>query len=297
MSCSPTSRPIKGRGFTLAEMVVAMGLASFFGTLLISVLLTTMRLSSQNVVTNVSSFRARQTLDRLGELVRFAQEEPALISSAGTAASGTTADGILAKRALGGPYVFKNSSGQADAEIAAGTMTFMVEYSSAANMTAPQVGDFFLVNLSTHPELEVASVSAAAGAGAISRVVVTTRQGIPETAKPGSYTVSACRFRKEAYLFVQDGSQWSLRHYPRVVASTSFSDAAAFRVVGTGYQKLGDDAFFTTTAGDGTRATWLHAVARSSDHAERAEMVGGRNTLTRMPIQIKLWNYNAPPQQ
>ncbi len=297
MSCSLTRRPIRNRGFTLAEILVAMGLAGLAGTLLVSVLIATMSLSSQNVVTNVSSYRARQTLDRLEELVRFAQEEPKLIGSDGVPASGTASAGILAKRALGGPYVFKNASGQPDAEITAGAMSFMVEYSSAAGLAAPQVGDFFLINLSTHPELEVASVTATSGFGSVSRAIVTTRQGIPENAKPGSYTVSASRYHKEAYVFVQDGSQWTLRHYPRVTAGTSFSDTAAFRVVSTGFQKLGGEAFFTSTAGNGTRATWLRAVARCSDHAEYAETVRGRNTLTRMPVQIKLWNYNAPPPQ
>ncbi|MEP6668426.1 MAG: hypothetical protein ABJF10_04695 [Chthoniobacter sp.] len=294
MNSSHTNHRISLQGFTLAELMVAMGIAGAVSLMIISVLISTMQLSSTNVVTNISNYRARQTLDRIGEIARYAEDTPVLIKADGTAATTGTSDGILVKNALGGPYVFINSNGHATDDIPSGATTFIVQYAPAAGLDSPKVGDYFLLALSTAPELEVTNVSAVTG-GAISQVTITTRTGITETAKPGSYTVSACRYRKEAYVFAQVGSQWTLLHYGKVNATTVYSNSANYKVLGTGFQKLATQAFFTTTTDNGTQAAWLRAVARSSDHAEANEIQSKRNTLTTMPIQVKLWNYTAPP--
>ncbi len=274
------------------ELMVGTALAGGASLAMFNVLLTTTKLSSQNVATNVSSYRARQTLDRIGEVVRFAQDTPVLINADGTTAAGTTSDGILVKNARGGPYVIKNSNGQASADIPAGATAFLVEYSTPT-LAAPVVGDYILFALSTQPSLEVTSVAAAGSTGSIAKVQITTKTGLTELAKPGSYTVTGSRFNKEAYIFSQANAQWSLRHYPRVTSTTNFTSATNYHVLGTGFQKLGTQSWFTTTTDNGTQSSWLRAVARSSDHAESAAKL--RNTLTSMPVQIKLWNYNAPP--
>lgn len=294
MNSSPTNHRIRVRAFTLVEMMVAAAVFTVVGVAVLSVLLSTMQLSSENAVANLSNFRARQTLDRVGEIIRYAQDTPVLINADGTAASGTTADGVLVKNALGGPYVFKNSNGKTD-DIPAGATSFMVEYAPAAGLSAPAVGDYFLINLSTQPELEVTSVTPASSVGSISRALVTTKTGLTEVAQPDTYTVNASRYRKEAYIFAAAGTQWSLRHYSNVTSSTIYSNAAAYSVLGTGFQKLGNQAWFNTVSANGTEAFWMRAVARSSDHGEYNEYFTGRNTLTSMPVQGKLWNYNAPP--
>jgi hypothetical protein len=276
-------------------MAISTVLAGVVGLVMYSSLSTTLRLSSQNVVTNMSNFRARQTLDRIGEVVRFAQEAPVLINANGTAAAASTADGIMVKNALGGPYVFKNANGQADAEIPETATSFIVEYAPSIGVAAPQVGDFFVLTLSKRPELEVTSVGSPTNVGSISKVVIKTRSALGEVAKPGSYSVTARRYRKEAYVFALSGTKWNLLHYGNVTGGTNFGDKAQYRVLGTGFQKLNNQAWFTTTTSNGTQSIWLRAVARSSDHDESAEIKSGRNTLTSMPVQIKLWNYNAPP--
>ena len=273
--------------------MVAVAVFTVVGVAVLSLMLTTLQLSSANLVTNMSNYRARQTLDRVGELIRYAQDTPMLINANGTS-TGTPSDGVLVKTPLGGPYVFKNSNGQMD-DIPSGATSFMVEYAPAAGLGAPSVGDYFLLNLSTRPELEILTVDPAAAVGAISRVQITVRTGITESAQPSRYTVSAVRFRKEAYVFAADGSQWSLRHYSSVVPTTSYADSTAYGVLGTGFQKLANQAWFATVVATGTKAFALNAVARSSDHAEYAEMVRGKNTLTTMPVQSRLWNYNSPP--
>lgn len=296
MNSSPTSHQTSAGGFTLTELMVSTGLVSAVGLMVFSVLTSTMKLSSQNVVTNVSNYRARQTLDRLGEIARYAQDTPVLINADGTTASGTTSVGVLLKNALGGPYVFKNANGQASAEIPVGTKSFMVEYAPAAGVAPPTVGDYFTLALSTQPELEVVTVGTPTSAGSISKVLITTKTGLAEVAKPGSYTVTARRYRKEAYVFVQSGSYWSLRRYPKVTSAMSYTDSASFTTLGTGFQKLGTQAWFTKVANSGgTQAIWLRAIARSSNRSEYAEKISGRTTLTTMPVQVKLWNYNAPP--
>lgn len=295
MNSSPIDRRTSAKGFTLVEMMVSTGLVGAIGLVAFSIMTSTLKLSAQNVVTNVSNYRSRQTLDRLGEIVRFAQETPVLITNTGATASGSTADGIMVKNALGGPYVFKNTNGQSDADIPQGATAFQVEYAPGAGVAVPKVGDFFLINLSTQPQLEVTSVGAPVGSP-VAKVQITTKTGLTEIAKPSVYTVNASRYRKEAYVFVQSGSQWDLRHYGRVTSSTNFSTASSYQVLGQGFQKLGNQAWFTTTTADGTQSSWLRAIARSSNHAEYAETSrNGRTTLTSMPLQVKLWNYNAPP--
>lgn len=293
MNSSPTSPRTRSRAFTLVEMLVAMSLVGVASLAMISVMVSTAKLSSENVVTNVSNYRARQTLDRLGEIVRYAQDTPVLITNTGATATGNS-DGVLVKNALGGAYVFKNSNGKDD-DIPSGSTSFTVQFAPGANMAPPVVGDYFLLNLSTHPELEVASVSNVTVSGTTSSVVITTKQATTEKAMPSVYTVSAARYRKEAYVFVQSGTMWTLRHYPRVVANTSYSSASSYVELGTGFQKLGTQPWFTTSAANGTQATWLQAVARSSNHAEYAEKISGRTSLSTMPVQVKLWNYNPPP--
>ena len=286
------------RAFTLVEMMVATGLVGVASLAMISLMVSTMKLSSQNVVTNVTNYRARQTLDRLGEIVRYAQDTPVLITNAGATATGSS-DGILIKNALPGMYVFKNSNGKTD-DIPSGSTSFMVQYAPTstlpgAKVEPPAVGDYFLVGLTSHPELEVASVSNVTVSGTTSSVVITTKQATTEKATPSTYTVTGARYRKEAYVFVQSSSQWTLRHYFRVVAGLDYTASKNYFELGAGFQKIGTQAWFTTSAADGTQATWLQAVARSSSHAEYAEKISNHTTLTTMPVQVKLWNYNPPP--
>ena len=56
-----TNRRTSARAFTLVEILVSTALAGATGLILTSVLVTTMRLSGQNAVTNLSNYRARQT--------------------------------------------------------------------------------------------------------------------------------------------------------------------------------------------------------------------------------------------
>jgi type II secretory pathway pseudopilin PulG len=296
MNSSLTNQRTSRRAFTLVEIMVATVLVGAVGMIMFSVMISTMKLSTKNVVTNLSNHHARQTLDRIGEIVRYAQDTPVLINANGTTASGGTSDGLFVKNSQGGPYVFKNSNGQADADIPSDAKIFSVEYAAAAGLSAPEIGDFFAVALATQPQLEVVGVGTPTVSGSISKVQVTTRQALGETAKVSSYTASASRYRKEAFIFVQSGTYWDLRHYGKITPLTNYTDSSSYKVIASGFQKLGGQPWFTTgITVDGTQSASLRALARSSNRAEYAEIKSGRTTLTSMPIQIKLWNYKAPP--
>lgn len=309
MKSSLTKRQTNARGLTYIELLVSMGVVGIIGMVMFGVLEGTMKLSSMNAATNISNYRMRQALDRLVETAHYGLDTPVLLDGSGAIlpATTTTSDGIQIKNFLGASYVFLNASGNTKDDITKGSTSFVVQYAASANNGAPSVGDYFLLASSTAPELEVATVGKVTTNSGISSVPITTKTAIQETVTPSYYTVTASRYRKESFIFVQAAAgspYWTLRHYGRIVAATDYKVATTqYTALGTGFEKLGTNAWFTIVTDNGTQATWLRALVRSSSHAEYAENLsrdpsrqgGGRNTATIMPLQIKLWNYNAPP--
>lgn len=298
----PTKHQIDRGGFTLVEMVISLAVLGVVFLILVSVLVTTMKLSIENADTNMSNYRVRQALDRLDEIVRYAQDTPTLINNDGTAATGTTADGLLINNVQGSVYVFYNADGNVAHDIPTGASTFVVKYTTVgvdASKVAdylPKVGDYFSLNISTHPNLEVTGVSAATSGNPLNSVTITTKTGITETVTPSTYEVNAARYRKEAYVFVADGSTgyFALRHYGRVKSSTVYSDSNNYHQVSTGFSKMTNQTWFTAVTDGSAQAVWVRAITRTSNHAEYAERISGHNTFTTMPLQVKLWNYDGP---
>lgn len=297
----------RARAFTLVEMMVATGLVGVASLGMISVLTSTMKLSSQNTVTNSTNYRARQTIDRLVKTVRYAQEAPTLVTNTLAAATGTTADGIQIKNVLPGMYVIKNATGNPDDDIAKGTTRIMVQYAPTSTDPGGRIPDFeipqsasapleyLLINTSSHPEIAITGVDSPSLSGTTMSVKVNLAQGLPDAISPKTYNTGAVRYRKEAYVFLQSGSQWTLRTYHHVFAGMSLTDKNYYADLGTGFQKNGTQAWFTTTTtSDGAQAIWFQGIARSSNHAEYAENISKHTTLTTMPVQVKLWNYNPP---
>ena len=116
INSSLTSPRTNARGFTLVELMVSMAVVGVVGLVMLSVMVSTMKLSSANAATNISNYRMRQTLDRLAEIVHYGLDTPVLINSSGAAQTGT-ADGLLVKNLLGGSYVFLNASGKTTDDI------------------------------------------------------------------------------------------------------------------------------------------------------------------------------------
>lgn len=290
MNFSLTKLRTNRKAFTFVEMIVAAGVLGVAGLIGISMLGAGLRLASQNSALNLSNFRGRQALDRLGAITRYAEEQPELITTTGAAASGSTADGIMVKNQLGGPYVLKDSTGSATNDILATAKTFTVEYVPANGVSPLVVGDWLVVEISTRPELQIATVGTQTASGVIRKNVITTTEALGELARPSMYRVAGYGYRKQAYVFNTAAGQAELRHYPRVTNGMSFSAAANYTVLGRGFQKLNAQPYFQATTINGLDNVWMRSIARSSGGAEHAEKMSGRKTLTTMPISVNLWN-------
>jgi len=305
----PIKRRTDLRGFTLVEMLVSMSVVGVVGLVMFSVMSSTMKLSSVNTATNMSSYRTRQALDRLANSVHYdAIDTPSLINSSGVSAgtaTGTTADGILVKTIIRGGYAFFNSDGSTTDDIVPTPSqtehTFYVQFSASGGGTAPVSHDnFLLVSQTNSDDLEVDTVGSVTTSNGISREKVTTFQDIQETSlSPKYYTVSATRYVKQAYIFVQNGSSnyWTLRHYPTVYTGMDYTNSQNYHALGTGFEKQGTQPWFTLNVdgSTGTTTKWvlLQALVRSSGHGEYSEDISKRNTATTMPLQIKLWSYKT----
>ena len=292
------------RGFTLAELMVSMAVVGVVGLVMFSVMVSTMKLSTVNTATNLSNYRTRQALDRLADTVHYdAVEIPTQINSNGTtvATGTTTSDGILIKRLLGAGYTFLNASGKTTDDIPQGASTFVVHFAPSTGALPPIQYDYFLLSSPNGDELEVNTVGSTTTSNGISSVPVSTFNSVQDTngLATSIYSVTACRYRQEAYIFVQNGTSnyWTLRYYPQVYPGMDYTNPRYYHELGTGFQKQGTQAWFTSTtdSATNTQAIWLRALVRSSGHNEYAEHIDNRNTTTTMPLQIKLWNYNAPP--
>ncbi|EDY17469.1 hypothetical protein CfE428DRAFT_4986 [Chthoniobacter flavus Ellin428] len=282
--------------------MVSMSVVGVVGLVMFSVMISTMRLSTVNTATNLSNYRTRQALDRLADTVHYdSVDMPAQINSDGTTASGGTSDGILIKHLVPGMYVFLNSDGTT-ADIASTASAFTLQYATSAWGTLPQPYDYFLLASSTAPELEIpktGGVGTPTTSNGVTSVAIKTTAAVGEKLTPSYYTVTAVRYRKEAYIFVQNGTSayWTLRFYPTVYPGMDYTNAQNYYTLGTGFEKQGTQGWFTAStdsANNNTQAIWLQALVRSSGHGEYSEDIDKRNTATTMPLQIKLWNYTTP---
>jgi type II secretory pathway pseudopilin PulG len=305
MNLLHTKRRTDCSGYTLAEVTVVallLGLLSLIG---MSLLVSTMKLSNQNAVTNLSNFRARQTFDHLCMKVRYALDDPLLITTSGTVVtSGSTAPGLLVKNFVSSPYIVKNADGTTGA-IATSASSFTLEFRTANGMPPPGVGDWLAFQTATHPELEIAGVSALADSGSNQRRLVTTSGTIGEALLPANYYVVGYLYRREAYVF-SSATNGTLLHYPRVsqgmlsisssnssvtyTTGTGWGAAANYVAMGQGFTQLNSSEYFTKSSTNSVSYYQLKAVARSSNHAEYTENIPAGRALTTMPVKATLWN-------
>ncbi|HEV7405346.1 MAG TPA: hypothetical protein VGO11_20550, partial [Chthoniobacteraceae bacterium] len=185
---------LRQQAFTIVELTVAAALTGAVGLTVIGVLRSSAVLSSQNAGINISASRAREVIDQINDRARYALDQPVLINTDGTAATGSTADGVLLKRYLGAPFVVKEVNGGTD--IAATATQFVLEY--RAGLPDPLVGDWILLESVARPELEISAVAAMTPSGAILRKLITTTTAVGEPLRPLSYRVGGSLYHKEA---------------------------------------------------------------------------------------------------
>lgn len=276
-------------GFTLVELMVVSGLMGVVGLVGYAMLHTGMVLFTQNVALNMSGVRISQAVDRMTEAVRAAEEMPQLITNTGAAATGTTADGILVKRYLGGPYVIKKSDGTTD-NIDLSTKIFQVEYATNTGVNDPAVGDYLKLDITSAPELQVAAVQVLTNPLAGTRKLkVTTTTAIGETVSPWAYRVAGYLHRREAYVFIAQSSRRELRYYPKVTTGMSYSTAANYQVLGNGYDRLGSNPYFTRTTVNSMSVIALSANVHYSGESEYVDRVTGFKSFSTLPISTQLW--------
>lgn len=281
------------RAFTLVETTIALAVFCAVGLVAFNVLRSGMLLSSQNVGINVSAMRSREIIDQIGERSRYAMEQPSLITATGADASGTTADGISIKVIVGLPYVLKASDGTTS-DIPTTATQFVLEF--RPDLTPPSVGDYILVESVSRPELEISAVSAMAAVGTTQRRLITTTTAIGEAVRPSYYRLTSSLYRKSAYVFVNTDATTNpraeLRYFYRVRGSTNFSTASNYVVMATGYRRLNNLTYFTSTTVDGANTTVLNAMVNSTVRSETVARGSNVSTYTTLPVQYRLWSVN-----
>ncbi|RYD85640.1 MAG: prepilin-type N-terminal cleavage/methylation domain-containing protein [Verrucomicrobiaceae bacterium] len=280
------------RGFTLVEVSVAAALLGVVGVIMFGVLRSGMILSKQNAGLNLSSLRARQTIDRIGEQARYSIDQPILINSNGGAESGSTSNGVLVKRYIGGPYVIKETQG-GSADIATTATQFVLEFRK--DLSPPVVGDWILMETVTRPELEISAAAKIDQTEKIQRWRITTRTAINEAVRPGVYRVSGQLYRKEAFMFVatETGTnpRSELRHFARVVAATNFLQAANYRVLASGFRRI-ESTYFKRELKDGVNVITLSALVHSSGQDEYLDKNMQTTQFTTVPVRMQLRSVN-----
>lgn len=255
-----------------------------------AVIYSAMILSRQNSGINLSSLRMRQMIDRIGEQARYSLEQPVLINADGTSASGSQADGMLLKRYGGGPYILKESGGT-NGDIAATAKTFRLEFRK--DLPTPGVGDYIMVEAATAPELEITAASKVEENSSVQRWSITTKTAVGELLRPSTYRVAAQIYRKEAFVFkaIEAGNnpRSELRHYKSVVGTTNFSQASNYRVLASGFRKLGNNGYFRNVTSNNLRTTVLSAVVHATGRDQYLDSMLKTKSYTTMPVELRLW--------
>lgn len=136
------------KGFTLAEICVAVAIVSVVGAAAYTMLMNSTTLLAKNVSLNSSNLLARSALDRIFAELNQANRMPSLIDVNGSAVSGDgPAAGIMVDRYIGGPYVVGNPGGG----LPANATTFKLFYSAdpLANPPVPVKNDVVIMDGTT----------------------------------------------------------------------------------------------------------------------------------------------------
>lgn len=282
---------LRQRAFTFVELTVASALIGAVALTTLGVLRSGAVLSSQNAGINISSSRAREVVDRINDRARYSMEQPVLINADGSAATGTTADGLLAKRFLGSSYNLKDATG-GTTDLAATATQFCLEYRNT--LPDPTPGDYILLESVSRPELEIATVTNMTAVGSVLRKAITTTTALGEAVRPSAYRVGGQLYRKEAFIFVatdaSSNPRFELRNYTRVVASTVFTTRGTSIQLADGFRRLQSQAFFTRTTSNGATTVVMRALANSSNRQEYVARGMANSTFTTVPIQSRLWS-------
>lgn len=273
--------------------MVACALASGVGLIAFSLLNSGLIMFAQSTAANLSGLRGRQTLDKLNEIVRYAETSPQLITSTGVAATGNSAAGMLSKVYRGGPFLVKNSDGSTG-DIPATANTFRLEYSAALAPPAPEVGDYLLIDSVSRPELEISQVQTlpnkTVNGQTIKCLTVTTQQPLGALVKPSTNRVAGYLHRRQALVFASVSGGNQLRYYPLVKSGTNFLSASNYRVLQGGYETLATKPFFQLGAANELA---VNVQVHASGKTEYVELLNNSRSLTTLPVRATIRNITS----
>lgn len=278
------------RAFTVVEVLVTSALVGVVALAAYSILYSGLTLSRQNAGLNLSSLRMRQMIDRIGEQTRYSMQQPELIKTDGTPASGTAAEGLLLKRFLGTPYILKESGGSTG-NIAETAKQFRLEFRKG--LPAPSAGDFIIIDSPTAPDLEISAATKVEETSSLQKWQITTTTAVGEQLRPSVHRVAAHLYRKEAFVFVATETvanpRSELRHYSRVRTATNFSQKSNYRVLASGFRKAAGKNYFTNSTANALTSTTLTAIVHSTGREEYLDQALKTKNYTTVPIEVRLW--------
>ena len=257
-------------GFTLVEMLIGAAMSAVVGLAVFSVVQAGMLLAARNLSVNLTGTAMRGSLDRAEQLIQQADSLPALIDTAGAAATGPAA-GVRFDSYLGGPYVV--SAPPAGLPANTTVLTVIRSTNPFASPLLPRPGDVLRIS-NTDPALRprVAATFVNPPDGAQHQAVSVTLSatlGTPVTF--GAATVLTGKFVRPAALLVMPaGSKRELRYYPLFDATTNLSDPAQYVVLSEQVGMLAADATpFTLVTNQGRTFVNLSLRVRASNFDRR----------------------------
>lgn len=250
------------RGYTIAELTIAAGLAVVVSGFIATFLSTTTLLYAKNASTNLTHQSIRSSLDKMVQDVTAANGAIKLITPTGVSVAAGSAAGMRFDVLRGNPFVVLPTS--AGAGLPAGTTTLVLQRSTdgMASPAKPELGDVLLIDGATDKRLLVQSSIYGSTSGSVQNISVTLQAplatAIPWTA---AATKVARNVRPVAYVVVPSGSNNELRYFWGCEGVTNLATASTFyRVIVNVGLMAGDETPFSFVPAQG--GTFLRTVLR-----------------------------------
>lgn len=218
-------------GFTMVEIMIAMGVLTTVGVACYSMLLSSSILFAKNVSLNTSNTILRTALDRMYSDVSHAYGVPKLINADGSTAANPSAVGISFDLYLGGPYVVTNPG---TTGFSASTQSFSMKNYAADLLTAqpvPVAND--VVVLDNGPTRPVVASCTSTSASNVQTLTANLQSPLGNAVSWNATTTkTAFLVHKKAYIVVPVNTEYAqLRLYNNVEAVTDYTNPANYIVL------------------------------------------------------------------
>jgi type II secretory pathway pseudopilin PulG len=217
-------------GFTMVEIMIAMGVLTTVGVACYSMLLSSSILFAKNVSLNTSNTILRTALDRMYNDVSHAYGVPKLINADGSAAANPSAVGISFDLYLGGPYVVTNPG---TTGFSASTQSFSMKNYAADPLTAqpvPVAND--VVVLDNGPTRPVVASCTSTSASNVQTLTANLQSSLGNAVSWNATTTkTAFLVHKKAYIVATVNGHGELRLYNNAETVADYNDPANYVVL------------------------------------------------------------------